>query len=70
MIIWVRGVEDFDENVRVEVLRVMVGMYVKVKALDNDKKFIIRLSDIIAIEFSDKLIVKFKFQGCFPPREF
>ena len=67
MIIWVKGVED--QNVRAKVLG-SLGAGVRVQLLDDGRKFIVKLSDIIAIEFSGKLIAKFKFNGCFPPREF
>lgn len=67
MIIHIKGIED--ENMRAKVLG-SLGAGVEVQLLDDGRKFIVRLSDILAIEFTEKLIVKFKFQGCFPPREF
>lgn len=68
MIIWVKDPQG--QNVRVKVLKHLLSMFIKVQALDDGRKFITKLDDIFAIEFDDQLIVKFEFQGCFPPREF
>ncbi len=67
MIIWVKDPEN--QNVRAEVLGVM-GAGVEVRLLEDGQHCGVRFDSIIAIEFSDKLIAKFEFKGCFPPREF
>ena len=58
MIIHIKGEAIEGENVRAEVLG-SLGAGVRVYSLEDGRKFIVKLSDILAIEFTEKLIVKF-----------